>query len=104
MTTGFSFEYILKTPSPKLQSTPGTETQYILFFGAKCLDIAPFAHDSNMPVFPPYHSTQNMANFFYYESCKGLLVKWKVQHGGLKIKNLKFKKIQNSKIQNSKKS
>ncbi len=31
-----------------------------------------------------------MARFFYYESCKGLLVEWKVQHGGWILKNLKY--------------
>ena len=30
----------------------------------------------------------HLVSFFYYESCKGLLVKWKVQHEGLVLKIL----------------
>ena len=33
--------------------------------------------------------SQSFGKFFYYESCIGLVVKWKMQNGGLVLQNLK---------------
>jgi len=48
--------------------------KFIIFFGK-----------SNKMVIVRY-----LVNFFYYESFLGLLVKWKVQQGGVILKNLKY--------------